>query len=131
MKLFPSLLAVSAIFALSGCASLLQGTHEKLTLRTTPDGALCNVYRDGEGLLKVIVTPGAAYLRRDSDPVTVVCKKDGYQEGTAVLVPSKDILGSAGGTSEPFANMGFPLDVMNSAIYDLPDEARIVLRPAN
>ena len=130
MKLFPPVLAVAAIFALGGCASLLQGTHEKLTLRTSPGGALCNVYRDGEGLLKVVVTPGAAYIRRDLNPVTVVCRKDGYQESSIVLVPSKDIFGSAGGTAEPFANLGFPLDVMNDAIYDLPDEANIVLRPA-
>lgn len=128
MKIIPPMLAVSAIFALSGCASLFQGTHEKLTVRTSPAGALCNVYREDEGLLKVILTPGAAYIRRDRDPVTVVCKKDGYVESSIRLTPNRDILGGADGTAEPFANLGFPLDVANSAIFDLPDEAQIILR---
>ena len=128
MKIFPPALAVSAIFALSGCASLLQGTHEKLTIRTSPAGALCNVSREDEGLLKVILTPGAAYVRRDSDPVTIVCKKDGYHDSTVQLIPNRDILGGAAGTAEPFANIGFPLDVANSAIFDLPDEAQLILR---
>ena len=128
MKIFPPVLALSAIFALSGCASLLQGTHEKLTIRTSPAGALCNVYREDEGLLKVILTPGSAYVRRDSDPVTIVCKKDGFQESKVELTPSRDILGGSGGANEPFANIGFPLDVANSAIFDLPDEAQLVLR---
>ena len=128
MKIFPPVLALSAIFALSGCASLLQGTHEKLTIRTSPAGALCNVYRQDEGLMKVIVTPGAAYVRRDSAPVTIVCKKDGFQESKIELTPNRDILGGAGGTAQPFANIGFPLDAANSAFFDLPDEAQLVLR---
>ena len=128
MKVFPSILVVGAAFALGGCASLFKGTHEKLTVRTDPPGALCEVSREAEGLLKVIVTPGSVYLRRDRDAVTVLCEKDGHAPARLRLTPHQDIFAGAGGTQEPFANLGFPLDVVNSAIYDLPDEAELVLR---
>ena len=128
MKIIPPFLAVFALFALGGCASLFKGTHEKLTVRTTPAGAICNVYREQEGLLKVIVTPGAAYIRRDKDPLTIVCNKEGYEETSATLAPDQDIFAGADGREEPFANLGFPLDVANSSIYDLPNEANLTLR---
>lgn len=131
MKILPSILAVSAAFALSGCASLFKGTHEKLTVRTTPEGALCEVSREAEGLLDVIVTPGSTYLRRDKDPVMIVCEKDGHTTSRLQLKPRQDIFAGADGDQEPFANVGFPLDVMNSAIFDLPDEAELNLPRKN
>ena len=131
MKILPSILVVSAAVALSGCASLFKGTHEKLTVRTTPSGALCQVSREAEGVLDVIVTPGATYLRRDRDPVMIVCEKDGHTSARLELRPRKDIFAGAEGDEEPFANLGFPLDVVNSAIYDLPNEAELRLPRKN
>ena len=131
MKIFiPVLAALSAALLLGGCASLLKGTHEKLVVRTSPAGALCEIHREGEGMLTFVATPGAAYIRRDADPVTIVCRKEGYERTAVRLSPTRDILAGGGGSDEPFANTGFLLDTMTGAIFDLPDEAQIVLRAA-
>ncbi|MGU9951904.1 MAG: hypothetical protein ACNYPH_06330 [Gammaproteobacteria bacterium WSBS_2016_MAG_OTU1] len=115
---------LTAAVLISGCSTVLRGTHEKVEIISSPEKALCRIYRGSEGYLKAVATPGAVYLPRSSDDIKVVCKKDGYKTTTIVASPVKtsDIVGNAvtGGGSAI-------ADLINSAHADLPDTIRVNL----
>ena len=52
------LLAGLMTIALSGCGTMRSGTYDKVTIVSNIEGAHCKLYRDGEGYLKAITTPG-------------------------------------------------------------------------
>ncbi len=74
----------------TGCSTLLNGTTQRLTVSTTPQGA--TVLVDGQ---MVGNTPCAVVLRRARD-YTLVLRKDGYDELSYPLsrVPSRATLGN-------------------------------------
>ena len=77
--------AAAAVFAsicLSGCASIVSGTSQQITINTNPPGASCQYIRDGNVIGRVDQTPGTATIRKTKDDITVKCSKDGYQEAS-------------------------------------------------
>lgn len=67
-----------------GCASVVSGTSQTLTLDTVPAGADCSLMRKGLVIGRVNPTPGAVLVQRTRDDITVTCTRDGYQTGTFV-----------------------------------------------
>ncbi len=71
---------------LTGCASFLSGGKQSVAV-TTPgvDGASC-ILTDAVGRVSEIAsTPGTAKVARGDGPITVICKKSGYDAGTGQL----------------------------------------------
>jgi hypothetical protein len=71
-------------FNAAGCASVVSGTSQTLTLDTVPAGADCTLTRKGLSIGRVNPTPGAVVVQRTRDDITVSCTRDGYQTGTFV-----------------------------------------------
>jgi hypothetical protein len=76
--------ALTIMAALGGCASVISGTSQTLTLDTIPSGADCSLSKKGLVVGRVNPTPGAVFVQRTRDDITVECKKDGYQTGTFI-----------------------------------------------
>lgn len=122
-----------AALAASGCSTVLRGAHEKVEIVSTPPGALCRIYRESEGYIKAVNTPGAVYIARSADPIKVVCKKDGYKTASSVAAPveTNDIISNAatGAAFGSIAGVGTAiLDGASGAKHDLPNTINISLQ---
>ncbi|HQR47321.1 MAG TPA: PEGA domain-containing protein [Thermoanaerobaculia bacterium] len=69
LRLLPGLL----LFGLTtGCATVLQGSHQTIRVETDPPGATAT------GANQTITTPGTLSFRRDAKDLDVVVEKEGY-----------------------------------------------------
>ena len=113
-------IATSAIL-LSGCATIIDGSSEKIGITTgAVQGAHC-VLSNGEGQWSVI-TPGKVTVERSKHDMKVTCSKQGYQE-VSQTIPS-DLNGWA---LVNFALAVVPLgvDAATGAINDYDDMTNI------
>jgi hypothetical protein len=80
--------AIAALgIALSGCATIIKGTHEVISVNTTPvDGAKCTLI-NSQGTYYV-TTPGTVTVDKTKTDLQITCTKEGYADGHAVD-PSK------------------------------------------
>jgi hypothetical protein len=77
-----SLAALS--FLLSACATITTGTTQTVDVSSSPDGAECTLTRAGAPL-GTVTTPGVLTIKRGRIPISVVCTKDGYEDGQTVM----------------------------------------------
>jgi hypothetical protein len=78
--------AIAALgVALSGCATIIKGTHQSISVNTTPvDGAKCTLV-NSEGTYYV-TTPGTVTVDKTKSDLQIDCTRDGYAPGHAVGV---------------------------------------------
>jgi hypothetical protein len=81
--LFPLMALAAGLLALSGCATIVNGTTEKVQLSSEPDGVQATV--DGA---RIVTTPATVEMSR-GDQHTITFHKDGYQDDTERLTSSE------------------------------------------
>lgn len=67
---------------IGGCATIVKGKSQSVTVTTEPPGAICTLVREGETIAVVNPTPGTISVEKSSDTLTVTCKREGYQDST-------------------------------------------------
>jgi hypothetical protein len=75
-------LIMGAFVLLTGCASIVEGTSQNITVNTSPSGADCGLYREGLKIATVQGTPGSGLVNKTKHDIWVVCVKQGYQMAT-------------------------------------------------
>jgi hypothetical protein len=88
-----SIVLILMSLALTGCASIIEGTSQEVSINTNPAGADCAMKRQDLVIARVNPTPGAATIKKTKYDITILCNKVGYQEATYL-----DHSGSAGAT---------------------------------
>ncbi|MGH6872715.1 MAG: hypothetical protein ACREHE_14530 [Rhizomicrobium sp.] len=122
MKLSSLAALALAGVALSGCATVIQGTTQSVSVNTASvEGAQCTL-TSSEGTWYV-TTPGSVTVHKTKNDLDAVCKKDGYQDATATI-PSKfgaTTLGNVilGG------GVGIIVDAASGANYSYPQSTTI------
>jgi uncharacterized protein YceK len=112
MKILSLILLVS----LSGCASFVSGSKQSVMV-VTPDapGSICAL-TDSKGRVSNIEnTPGTTIVKKGDGPISVICKKEGYEIGVGqikeyvspatagnILFPPGFIIDSITGSSEKY-----------------------------
>ena len=72
-------------FAVSGCATLVEGTTQSVSVTTTPaEGAECAL-TNSQGTW-FITSPGSVVVHKTKTDLDVTCKKDGYLPGHVVAI---------------------------------------------
>jgi uncharacterized protein YceK len=112
--------AVAALgVAMSGCATVIEGTTQSVSVETTPaPGAQCAL-TNSQGTW-FVSTPGSVTVHKTKTDLDVTCKKDGYQPGHVVATAhfAKTTAGNviAGGV------VGIGVDAISGAnfYYDSP-----------
>ncbi len=130
MRSIPSFVPaiVVAAAALTGCASITQGTSQTLIFTMEPQQARCTLTRDGDGELGTVSgTRNTITVSKDKDDIVIACRADGYEPKTMRLVSSAQAAGIVGGA---FLDLGIT-DMITGAMWKYPGEVSIVMDPVS
>jgi uncharacterized protein YceK len=112
----------AACVALSGCATIIDGSSQKIGITTGEvSGARCTL-SNGEGQWSVI-TPGTVKVERSKHDMKVVCSKPGLADATATI-PS-DLNGWALVNFAILDLPGLGVDAATGAINDYNDTTHV------
>ena len=120
MKKFTLTLVVAL---LSGCASITTGTSQTLIFNLDPKDVVCDVTRDGDGLLGTVSqSHPSIHVSKDKDDIVISCKASGYKQKTVKIVSSVQTAGAVG----VLLDFGIT-DMITGAMYKYPDSTNIAL----
>jgi uncharacterized protein YceK len=111
----------------SGCASIVKGTSQSVTVNTDPAGATCLLSRDGQQIAAINPTPGTVTVGKASGTISVACKKEKYQDSAGVLASSFQAM--------TFGNIifggiiGVAVDAASGAMNEYPPMVTITMVP--
>lgn len=88
MRPFRALVSAAAVFAMSGCAFLVNKAYDDIALNSDPSGAICRVERLSQPIGQ-ISTPGTVRVTRSPYPIDIFCTKDG-EAGARTVFPGID-----------------------------------------
>jgi hypothetical protein len=112
---------------LSGCASIFEGTTQRISVNTTPAGARCTFWKNGALIGDVAVTPGSVTIRKSRDDLFIVCDKPGYVAATYV---NKSGLAMATVANILTAGLAWAVDSSRGADNKYQSEVSMALLPA-
>jgi hypothetical protein len=85
MKIYAFAATAALGIVLSGCATIVDGSTQSVSVATTPvQGAACTL-TNSEGTW-FVTSPGSVQVHKTKNDLTVSCAKDGYQPGSQVAV---------------------------------------------
>ena len=114
--------------ALSGCASIVEGTTQSIAITSPPtDGAKC-VLTSSEGTYYV-TTPGNTTVHKTKNDLDVVCTKDGFKEARTTI-PSH-FNGATAGNILAGGVIGLGIDAATGANYNYPTEFAVTMDPVD
>lgn len=119
---FVQLIIFSAVcLTLSGCASIVHGTRQKIAVSTNPTGATVS---DGE---TTVQSPGTMNLKRNQDYILTITKP-GYETETVKI--THVISGAVAGNLLAGGFIGWGVDAVSGAQWRLePETITVNLRP--
>jgi len=118
---------LSLAFLFSGCASIVEGTDQSVTVQTSPSGASCELKRDGTVIGVVNPTPGTVTVDKSKNDIAVICKKDGYQDGSGAF--SSEFQGMTFGNLLFGGIIGVAVDASSGAMHEYPASVTVVMAP--
>lgn len=71
--------------AVSGCATIIKGTTQDISVNTTPVGGADCTLVNSEGTW-YLTTPGTVKVHKTKTDLDITCKKDGYAPGHIVAI---------------------------------------------
>jgi len=120
------ILALAALLT-SGCATIVKGSSQGVSVKTDPPGASCELSKQGKPVGVVNPTPGTVQLGKGASALDVICKKPGYLDATAKVASSFQgwTLGNAilGGV------IGIVVDAGSGAMHEYQPEISVKLLP--
>lgn len=115
--------------ALAGCATIVKGTTQAIAV-TTPGvpGAQCTLTSPSIGT-RIVTTPATLTLEKSSDHITVICRKECYQDGTGIIASHTESM--AAGNIIAGGVIGLGVDAMSGAMnrYNVENQFAMVPIP--
>src|SRR5579862_1610834 len=85
MKIYPFAAVAALGIALSGCATIVEGTTQPVSVSTTPEqGAQCTLV-NSQGTW-YLTTPGSKTVHKTKTDLKITCNKQGYEQGETVAI---------------------------------------------
>ncbi len=117
--------ALASLVALSGCATIMEGTGQSIAISTNPAGATCTVDREGTRLGQVANTPGSIHIDKSKNDLSITCTKPGY--ATATIAQTPKFVGTTFGNIILGGGIGAVVDASTGANYEYPAEIMVNL----
>lgn len=110
---------------LTGCASVVSGAHQKISVVTTPvEGAQCSLDND-KGKWNISKTPDSVLVHKSGKNLVIMCEKKGYNKARSEVKPelNKAVYGNilVGGA------IGGAIDRSNGSAYQYPVSVKVTL----
>lgn len=126
MKQFIYLSAYLGIASITGCASIVSGNNQSISISTAPtERATCSLEND-KGKWFISQTPGSVTVHRSFRDLQITCKKEGAGKGSMRVKSSTQeiVLGNIliGGV------IGAGVDVASGAAYRYPQTIIVPLK---
>lgn len=116
--------ALIASFAVTGCATVVQGTTQLLSFNIEPREARCVLARVDDGELGTVSgTSRTISVTKDKDDIVVSCSAPGYLNKTTRIVSAA----SGGGVTSVFLNDFGITDLATGAFWKYPETHSISL----
>lgn len=110
---------------LTGCASIVDGTHQSISVETVPiSGASCSLKND-KGKWFVRNTPGSVTVHKSYHNLQVICHKLGYN--SAQLSVKSHTKAMAFGNILLGGGIGAGVDASDGAAYNYPALIKVPL----
>ena len=123
-----AIIAVAASSVLTGCASIVNGTSQVLSVETRDKtqqivGASCKL-DNGKGVY-FVTTPGTVTVHRAYDDMTVKCEKESIAPGLAAIKSTTKAM--AFGNIIFGGVIGVAIDAGTGAAYDYPTLISVIM----
>ena len=125
-KTAASALIVATTVLSSGCASIVNGNHQPVSVDTgNVQNASCSL-SNNKGTYFVNNTPGTVTVNRSFDAISVTCQKNGYH--TTVKTVGSTTKAMAFGNILFGGVIGAGVDMADGAAYDYPANISVQMR---
>ena len=79
-----------AALTLAGCATVIDGTQQTVSLSSNADGAICGITQNGRQIVAPAPVPASHLLPRVQGNLIVTCEAPGFETGKVALVAGKN-----------------------------------------
>lgn len=111
----------------SGCATIVEGTDQTVTVTSDPSGASCELKRDGQVIGIVNPTPGSVQIDKSKKDISVQCVKEGYADAGGAL--GSDFQGMTFGNILFGGLIGVAVDAGSGAMHEYEPLIHVELSP--
>jgi hypothetical protein len=126
-KVFNFAVAVAAVVTFGGCATIVKGTTQSVSLETPgAPGAKCTLTSSSVGSV-TLVTPASVVLQKGSESVRVLCKKECYDDGVGIITSGTEAM--AAGNIIAGGPIGLGVDAMSGAMNKYNEQNQITMVP--
>ena len=87
MSIRKRLVLVLLATSLSGCATIIDGVHQEITIESSPPAARCELWRHGSQLAVVEGAPQTIRVSLSRRNIDITCELHGHLTTTSTLVP--------------------------------------------
>jgi hypothetical protein len=122
-----SILLVAAAALAGGCATVVKGTTQEISVATDPAGAACELKMAGASLGSIGSTPGTLQVKKGQGNIEVFCKKAGYADASGTV--SSSLEGWTFGNILLGGVIGVVIDASSGALHEYESEIYVKLTP--
>ena len=121
-------ISVILLFSFYGCATIMTGTSQVVNLDTPMlTGASCKLTDIKGRNYHLPNTPGHITVEKGDGPMTVVCEKEGYENG--ILVVEEGIHGAVLGNILIGGGNGLIIDAVSGGGQEYPENIVVWMKP--
>ena len=111
--------------AIGGCATITKGTTQAVALNTPgAAGAQCTLNSSAIGT-KVVTTPATITLDKSQESITVLCKKECFQDGSTVITSNTETM--AAGNLLLGGVVGLGVDAVSGAMNKYNGDKQVAM----
>ena len=81
---------IAAAFVLTGCATVVDGTQQTISIDSNAEGAVCGITQNGRQVVSPAAVPAQHLLPRAQGNLIVTCEAPGYETGKLALIAGKN-----------------------------------------
>lgn len=114
---------------MSNCATIVSGTSQGVFIETPKvENASCDLKDQEGGVYHLSKSPGNVTVQKGNGPLTIVCGKKGYEDGTTLVQSDfSDI--AFGNILMPGGSIGILIDAATGAAQQYPDNITVWMKP--
>lgn len=128
MGVLRNALVLCLLFMVTGCATILAGRTQNISIDSSPQGARCELKREGRVIGTVEKTPGAIMVSKTKDDIDVKCALEGYEASTQFADSGTE--GATYGNILLGGLIGWGVDSAAGADNKYPEAISVALAPS-